>query len=135
MFDTAYEIAFLIIGLFGSLTTILAFLPQCIKTIHTRNTSGLSLWFFIIAIVSSFFWLTMGIMSICSPYYFGFDKSSIPSALSSGIPPIITNVITLCLNTIVLVIKIRNMRKAKSLNISEIDYCQQKMAKKQSKTA
>lgn len=123
MFTTAYEIAFLIIGIFGSLTTIFAFIPQFIKTMITKDTSGLSLWFFIIALISSLFWLTTGSLSIASPFINGFDEVTIPSAIASGLPSIITNIITLVTNSIILIIKINNMKKAKALNMSEQDYC------------
>ncbi len=123
MFNTPYEIAQFIIGILGALTTVLCFLPQGIKTFLTKNTAGLSKWFFICALASSVFWLTLGSMAIASPYVFGGDSVSIANGLSAGIPPIITNVITIIINAGILIIKLKNMKQAKLLGISETEYC------------
>ncbi len=124
MFETPFEIAQFIIGLLGALTTIACFLPQGIKTFITKNTAGLSKWFFICALASSIFWITLGSMAIASPYIYNDTSSSaIANGLSAGLPPIITNVITIIINTMILIIKIRNMHAAKKAGISETEYC------------
>lgn len=121
MFDTPYSIAQFIIGIFGTITTITCFLPQGIKTFFSLDTSGLSKWFFISAIASSIFWLAIGSMTIASPAY--FDSGDWSSAISSGLPPIITNLITIVINSIVLFIKLRNIKNAKKMKLTENEYC------------
>ncbi len=117
----SYAIAQLIIGVLGSLTTILCFLPQGIKTFITKDTSGLSKWFFISALISSFFWFAIGAMTIAAPVY--YENGDLPSAIAAGIPSILTNVITVIINFIILVIKLTNMHHAKKEGISEHEYC------------
>lgn len=120
MFNTPIAIALFVVGLLGSLTTIFCFLPQSIKTFVTRDTSGLSKWFFIIANISSLFWISIGTLSILNSYDQGFGYEI---GLNAGLPSILTNVITIILNIITLVIKIQNIIRAKKENISEFDYC------------
>lgn len=127
MFDTPFQIAQFIIGLFGAITTIACFLPQGIKTFLSKNTAGLSKWFFICALTSSAFWLALGSMAIASPYlYNSQDLNAIANGLSAGLPPIITNVITVIINAGILIIKINNMKNAKKEGISETEYCLKK---------
>ena len=121
MFDTPYSIAQFIIGILGAITTITCFLPQGIKTFLTKDTSGLSKWFFISALISSAFWLTIGGMTIASPAY--FNEGDWSSAIASGLPSVLTNVFTVFINVGVLFIKLNNINKAKKMNISEAEYC------------
>ena len=125
MFNTPYSIAQFIIGILGAITTITCFLPQGIKTFLSKDTSGLSKWFFISALVSSAFWLTIGAMTIASPIYSnqGNSSSAWSSAIASGLPSIITNIFTVIINTTILFIKLSNMNKAKKMNINEAEYC------------
>lgn len=109
-----------IIGLLGSITTIACFLPQCIKTIKTRDTSGLSLLFFLIAILSSIFWLIYGGLNI---YITLKHENNVSNALRNGLPIILTNIITIVINTIIIFIKVNNISKAKKNNITEHEYC------------
>jgi MtN3 and saliva related transmembrane protein len=52
-----------IIGDLAALGTTISFLPQAIKTIHTRDTSGISLGMYTLFTVGTLFWLIYGIMS------------------------------------------------------------------------
>ncbi|MBW4890811.1 SemiSWEET transporter [Mucilaginibacter sp. HMF5004] len=77
-----------IIGYMAAFGTTISFLPQAIKTIRTKDTSGISLgmyWFFT---MGTLFWLTYG-------------------ALIGAIPVVVANAITFILATIILVYKIR----------------------------
>lgn len=49
-----------LIGYFAALCTTLSFVPQAIKTIKTRDTSGISLWMYLIFTVGVFLWLVYG---------------------------------------------------------------------------
>lgn len=124
MFQTPYQIIQFIIGLLGAITTIACFIPQGIKTFLSKDTSGLSKWFFITSLICSLFWLTLGSMAIASPWvHHDLSSAAVANALSAGLPPIITNVVTLLIDIGILIIKVNNINKAKALNMTEADYC------------
>ena len=77
-----------IIGLTAALCTSISFLPQAIKTIKTKDTSGISLFMYSLFTFGTVLWLTYGI-------------------LSHGIPVIVANAITLSLSIVILTYKIR----------------------------
>ena len=52
-------------GIFGYLAafgTTISFLPQAIKTIQTKDTSGISLPMYALFTVGTLFWLTYGVL-------------------------------------------------------------------------
>ena len=77
-----------IIGMIGASLTTIAFLPQAIKTIRTRNTRDLSLFMFLLSGLGVVMWLIYGI-------------------LISDLPIIFANVITFFLVTTIIVMKIK----------------------------
>ncbi len=125
MFATSYEIIQFIVGLIGSLLTIACFVPQGIKTLKTKDTSGISLIFPIAALCSSVFWITSGVMIICN------NNSNLASGLAGGIPIVLTNVVTSCINVVITIIKIKNVKNAKKMNLTEAEYCLQLTNQKQ----
>jgi MtN3 and saliva related transmembrane protein len=77
-----------LIGLAAATCTTLAFLPQAIKVIRTKQTKGLSLVMYSIFTLGVFLWLVYGIL-VKDP------------------PLIIANIITLILAAIILIMKIK----------------------------
>jgi MtN3 and saliva related transmembrane protein len=77
-----------VLGLVAAFCTTLSFLPQAIKTIQTKNTSGISLSMYALFTFGTLFWLLYGI-------------------LSNNIPIIIANGITLLFAMIILTYKIK----------------------------
>ena len=77
-----------IIGYLAAFGTTISFLPQAVKTIQTKNTSGISLPMYALFTAGTLLWLTYGIMS-----------GSLPVALA--------NAITLLFASIILAYKIR----------------------------
>jgi MtN3 and saliva related transmembrane protein len=77
-----------IIGYLAAFGTTVSFLPQAIKTIQTKNTSGISLLMYGLFTLGTLFWLIYGIMS-------------------GSLPVAIANAITLLFASIILVYKIR----------------------------
>ena len=77
-----------IIGLFAAFCTTLSFLPQAIKTITTKDTSGISLSMYSLFTIGTVLWFTYGIMS-----------GSVPVYLANGV--------TLILSLIILVYKLK----------------------------
>jgi MtN3 and saliva related transmembrane protein len=52
-----------IIGYLAAFGTTVSFLPQAIKTIQTKDTSGISLSMYSLFTVGTLFWLMYGILS------------------------------------------------------------------------
>jgi len=77
-----------IIGMIGASLTTVAFLPQAIKTIKTKNTRDLSLGMFVLSEMGVIMWLTYGI-------------------LIGDIPIIFANIITFFLISTIIVMKIK----------------------------
>ena len=125
MFNTTFSIVVFVIGIVSSLLTMTGWFPQAIKTLKTRDTSGISLSFYSLVYISSIFWIAYSIMVIINP-----DSTDLGIKLSSGLPVLITNVVSITLNTIIISIKFINMNKAKKEGISEREYISNKINNK-----
>jgi MtN3 and saliva related transmembrane protein len=77
-----------IIGYLAAFGTTISFLPQAVKTIQTKDTSGISLLMYTFFTVGTLLWLTYGI-------------------LSKDIPVATANAITLVFACVILVYKIK----------------------------
>jgi len=77
-----------VIGLMAAFGTTVSFLPQALKTIRTKNTSGISLSMYALFTAGTLFWLIYGLMS-------------------GSLPVTVANAITLVFASIILVYKIR----------------------------
>lgn len=77
-----------IIGLLAAFGTTVSFLPQAIKTIQTKNTSGISLSMYALFTAGTLLWLIYGITS-------------------GSLPVTIANAVTLVFASIILFYKIR----------------------------
>lgn len=76
------------IGFFAAICTTFSFLPQAIKSIKTKQTKDLSLMMYVLLVIGVFCWVVYGI-------------------LIKDWPVIIANAITLCINGILLILKIK----------------------------
>jgi len=76
------------IGYLAAFGTTVSFLPQAIKTIQTKNTSGISLAMYSLFTAGTLLWLIYGIMS-------------------GSLPVAVANTITFIFASIILVYKIR----------------------------
>jgi len=77
----------IMIGYMAAFGTTASFLPQAIKTIRTKNTSGISLSMYALFTAGTLFWMIYGIMS-------------------GSLPVTVANVITFIFASIILVYKI-----------------------------
>ena len=77
-----------IVGLLAAFGTTVSFLPQAIKTIHTKDTSGISLSMYALFTAGTLLWLLYGL-------------------LSGSLPVTIANAITFVFASIILIYKIR----------------------------
>lgn len=76
------------IGYLAAFGTTVSFLPQAIKTIQTKDTSGISLYMYMLFTAGTLFWLIYGV-------------------LSHSLPVAVANVITFVFASIILAYKIR----------------------------
>jgi MtN3 and saliva related transmembrane protein len=76
-------------GYVAATLTTLAFVPQAIKTIRSRDTQSISLGMYVVFTIGIGFWLLYGI------------------ALDS-LPMIVSNVVTFALSATILVLKLRH---------------------------
>lgn len=56
-----------VIGLSAAFGTTVSFLPQAVKTIQTKNTSGISLYMYALFTLGTLLWLIYGLMSHSLP--------------------------------------------------------------------
>lgn len=56
-----------IIGLMAAFCTTVSFLPQAMKTIQTKDTSGISLYMYALFTAGTLFWLIYGLLSHSLP--------------------------------------------------------------------
>ena len=77
------------LGVVAATCTTLSFVPQAAKTIRTRDTSGISLWMYLVFTVGIGFWFGYGIV------------------LDSW-PMIISNAITFLLSATILGLKVKH---------------------------
>jgi MtN3 and saliva related transmembrane protein len=92
-----WKLFFDIVGYIAACCTTLSFLPQAIKSIRTRDTRNISLLMYIFFVFGTACWFAYGI--------------SVPSW-----PVIIANAVTFVLASIILVLKICNLKKEKAEN-------------------
>lgn len=83
-----------VLGLVAAFLTTASFLPQAIKTIRTRDVSGISIWMYVMLLVGVSIWTAYGFHHQLTPVWLG-------------------NIITGIFVAIILVIKIQEMRKVK----------------------
>ena len=76
-------------GYIAATCTTLSFVPQALKTIRTRDTSGISLWMYVVFTVGIGFWFGYGV----------FLKSW---------PMIVSNAITFLLSSTILGLKLKH---------------------------
>jgi MtN3 and saliva related transmembrane protein len=71
-----------IIGYLAAFGTTISFLPQAIKTIQTKDTSGISLGMYALFTTGTLFWLIYGVMA-----------GSLPVAVANAITFIFASII------------------------------------------
>ena len=84
-----------VLGLVAAFCTTIAFLPQAIKIIRTKDTSSISTAMYSLFTVGTLMWLLYGIYS-------------------HNIPVVLANGVTFIIATIILFYKLRQKRTAKS---------------------
>ncbi len=83
-----------VIGIIAGACTTIAFIPQVIHTLRTRDTSAISLGMYILFVAGILMWLCYGI-------------------LLDDLPLIVANLITLLLASIILILKIQQVYRSR----------------------
>lgn len=83
---------FQILGYIAACFTTISFLPQALKTIKTRDTTGISFWMYAVFSTGVFFWIIYGLYLNDPAIY-------------------LANMITFLFAVIILAFKIINIRK------------------------
>jgi MtN3 and saliva related transmembrane protein len=83
------------IGFFAASLTTLSFIPQAVLVVRTGNTQGVSLLMYTLFTIGVSGWLIYGV-------------------LTSALPIILSNSVTLCLALIILNLKLRDVFNARS---------------------
>jgi MtN3 and saliva related transmembrane protein len=81
-----------IIGFVAAIVTTAAFIPQTIKTWKTKNTEGISLVMYIVFTIGVSFWLVYGVSQL-------------------DYPIILANGVSIFLSSMILYVKVQNVRK------------------------
>ncbi|MEF9985461.1 MAG: SemiSWEET family transporter [Malacoplasma sp.] len=108
----------LIITVFGWISTILTigvYIPQLIKTIKSKDTSGVSLIMYIILQITAWTWVIYGALIVYQAMISNGD-------ILDGLPILITNAVVAFIGLGIIYIKAKNIMGAKAANISEKDY-------------
>jgi len=103
-----------IIGLFAAVCIAVYMIPQLYKTLKTKDTSGISIAMFVIALLGDLFFVINGIGILCSD---AKDK------VSAGLPILLANLAAFIISAIIAFYKFRNMYRARKLNVTEKTFC------------
>jgi MtN3 and saliva related transmembrane protein len=87
-----WKVFFDVMGYIAAVCTTISFVPQAIKCIRTRDTKNISLWMYILFVFGTACWAAYGIYS-------------------QSLQVTIANIITFILASIILVMKIINLKK------------------------
>lgn len=99
-----------IIGYLAGFFGIIAFIPQTIKTIKTKNTKEISLKTYIIYNLANFFFLVLAIFSIVLPIMHP-ENASTNQIIIWGITIILPYTVTMIGVSCIIFIKVQNIRK------------------------
>lgn len=104
------DLAITIIMTIGAAFIAIFSLPNLIYVIKTKNTNGVNLWMYIIFTIAC----------ICfSIYGFGIVLAN---NLKGGLPVLLANALCVIIACVTLTYKIINLKKAKSNNMTEMEY-------------
>lgn len=111
----SFSLGILIVGFISAFLTIAVYIPQLIKTWKTKDTFGISLLMYIILQICAWLWVIYGILTLVK-LGTGFD------GLTAALPILITNATLAFIGMFMLFLKIRNLVRAKKLNMTEREY-------------
>lgn len=99
------------VGLIAAVCIAIFSMPQLIQVIKTKNTSGLALGTYLLLTFGDICFVLDGIGMLA-------EKN-----VAGGLPIFLANIVAFATALCVLIFKLKNMRNAKLLNITEKQYC------------
>jgi len=114
----ANQITAIVMGVISFVLAQFTSIPQLIELKKTRNSSGISLWTYVIFNITSVIWVIWSFT-----YYFNalaVEKELTPLFLWTLIPAVLMNVSNIFTMSYVLAIKIIYMRRARWLGVTEL---------------
>ena len=110
--DTAILIT-RIIGWLAGLMSVIAFMPQAIKTMKTKETRGLSLGMYSLYISANLCLILWALFDLISSLYVGYQGANTLQTILGDITVIVPNIIATITTSIIVFIKIRNIANYK----------------------
>jgi len=108
-----------VIGLLAAICIGVYMMPQLVKTIKTKDTSGISIAMFVIALVGDLFFVINGIGILADTKAF----PEVGKRLSAGLPILLANLAAFSISAVIAFFKFRNMYRAKKMNMTEKTFC------------
>lgn len=118
---SALDIFMQVIGYMGAIGIAIFSMPQLISIIKTKNTSNVNAWLFGLLAISSLCFMISGFYS----FYITLSESGINSA-AFQLAVSIANFFSFAIATIVLIFKLVNKIRAKKVNMTEAEFCNQR---------
>lgn len=109
------NLAITIFGWISTILTIGVYIPQLVKTIKTKDTSGVSIIMYIILQFTAWAWVIYGGLIVSQALNSNGD-------ILDGLPILITNAVVGIMGWGIIYTKSKNIFAAKKLNISEKEY-------------
>lgn len=116
------NLAITIFGWISTILTIGVYVPQLVKTIKTKDTSGVSIMMYIILQFTAWSWVIYGALIISQAIANNGD-------ILDGLPILITNAVVGLMGWGIIYIKSKNILGAKKLNITEKQYIDRNVKK------
>jgi len=105
------------VGIIAAICIAVYMMPQLVKILKTKDTSGVSIAMFVIALIGDLCFVLDGIGIMC-------DKSSAVSArISAGLPILLANLVALIISAVIAIFKFKNMHRAKKMDLTEKVFC------------
>ena len=109
--------------IFGALFATICYLPQALRVVKTNDTRSISKLMFVLTSTGCGLWIIIGIINMIGWYLKNGGVLGVDS-IAGGVGTIVSNLGLLTCGVIIFAYKMRNIRCAKHLGISEDEYYQ-----------
>jgi len=107
------------VGIIAAVCIAVYMMPQLIKVLKTKDTSGISIAMFIIALAGDLCFVIFAIGILCN--FNGFKTKA--DRIAAGLPTFLANLAALIISAIIAIFKFRNMHRAKKMDLTEKVFC------------
>ena len=109
--------------IFGALLATICYLPGALRVAKTNDTRSISKTMFILTSSGCILWIFIGIINMIG-WYLNNDGVLGVDSIAGGVGTIVSNVGLLTCGLVIFGYKVRNMKHAKHLEITEDEYYQ-----------